>query len=130
MSKIDKTVKKETIYIACFVVIFSMLMESVFLILHQWDYTVLLGNLLGMVAAILNFFLMGVTVQKAVLLEEDAAKNKVKLSQMLRMLMLVVFAVIACVFDCFNLIPFVITLLFPRLAIFFRPYFDKKNNNK
>lgn len=129
MSKIDKTVKKETIYISCFVVIFSMLMESAFLIFHKWDYTVLLGNLLGMVAAILNFFLMGVTVQKAVLLEEDAAKNKVKLSQMLRMLMLVIFAVIACVFDYFNLIPFVITLLFPRLAIFFRPYFDKKNNN-
>ncbi len=129
MVKIDKTVKKETIYISCFVLILSMLLESVFLILHKWDYTVLLGNLLGAVAAILNFFLMGITVQKAVLLDEDAAKTKVKLSQMLRMLMLVIFAVITCVFDCFNLIPFVITLLFPRVAIFFRPYFDKKNNS-
>lgn len=129
MAKIDKTVKKETAYIAAFVLIFSMLLESVFLIIQKWDYTVLLGNLLGDVAAVLNFLLMGITVQKAVLLDEDAAKTKVKLSQMLRMLMLVAFAVVACVFDCFNIITFVVPLLFPRFAIAFRPYFDKKNNN-
>lgn len=131
MAKIDKTVKKETIYIAAFVVILSMLLESVFLILHKWDYTVLLGNLMGAVGAVLNFFLMGLTVQKAVLLDEDAAKTKIKLSQMLRMLMLVAFAVVVCVFDkYFSLIPFVVTLLFPRIAIFFRPYINKKNNNQ
>lgn len=130
MAKIDKTVKKETAYIACCVIILSMLMEAVFLVLHQWDYTVLLGNLLGAAAAVMNFFLMGITVQKAVLLDEDAAKNKVKLSQMLRMLMLVIFAVIACVFRCFNIIPFVISLLFPRIAIVFRPLLDKKNNTQ
>ncbi|MCQ2471778.1 MAG: ATP synthase subunit I [Clostridia bacterium] len=130
MAKIDKTVKKETIYISGFVIVLSVFLELVFYIFHEWDYTVLLGNLLGAVAAILNFFLMGITIQKAVLLDEDAAKTKVKLSQMLRMLMLVIFAVITCVFDCFNLIPFVITLLFPRVAIFFRPRFDKiKNSN-
>lgn len=130
MAKIDKTVKKETVYIAAFVVIFSMLLESVFLILHKWDYTVLLGNLMGAVGAVLNFFLMGITVQKAVDLDEDAAKTRVKFSQMLRMLMLIAFAVIVCVFDqFFSLIPFVVTLLFPRIAIFFRPYFDKNKNN-
>lgn len=130
MAKIDKTVKKETVYIACFVVILSMLMEAVFLVLHHWDYTVLLGNLLGAAAAVLNFLLMGITVQKAVMLSEDEAKNKVRLSQMLRMFMLVAFAVLACVLDCFNLIAFAVTLLFPRIAIIFRPYFDKKNNDK
>lgn len=128
MAKIDKTVKKETVYIACFVVILSMLMESVFLIIHRWDYTVLLGNLLGAAAAVLNFFLMGLTVQKAVLLDEDAAKTRVKFSQMLRLFMLVIFAIVACLVKCFNPIPFVITLLFPRVAIVFRPYFDKKSN--
>ena len=128
MAKIDKTVKKETAYIACFVLIFSMLMQAVFLVLHHWNYTVLLGNLLGDFAAVLNFLLMGITIQKAVLLDEEGAKTKVKLSQMLRMLMLVAFAVIACVFKCFNLIPFVISLLFPRFAIVFRPFIDKKSN--
>ena len=130
MKKIDETVRKETVYIALVTLILSMLMQSVFLIIHRWDYTVLLGNLLGFAAGVLNFFLMGLTVQKAVLLDEDAAKNKVQISQMLRMVMLVAFAVIAGVFKCFNLAAFVITLLFPRIAVFFRPYINKKNDDK
>ena len=130
MMKIDETVKKETVYIASFTLIFSVLMEAVFLIIHQWDYTVLLGNILGFTAAVLNFFLMGLTVQKAVLLDEKGAKNKVQISQMLRMVMLIAFAVAAGVFKCFDLVAFVIPLLFPRIAIFFRPYIDKNKNNK
>ncbi len=130
MVKIDKTVKKETLYIASFVVVFSLLLEAVFLILHKWDYTVLLGNLLGAFVSVLNFLLMGITVQKAVLLDAEGAKKKVRLSQSLRMLMLVAFAAVACIFNCFNVIAFAITLLFPRIAIFFRAYFDKKNNNQ
>lgn len=130
MQKIDKTVVKETVYIAVFSLIFSVLLQSVFLILKRWDYTVLLGNLLGCTAAVLNFFLMGLTVQKAVGLDEEGAKNKVKLSQMLRMFMLVAFAACAFLFkDYFNVAAFAIPLIFPRIAIFFRPYFDKKKDN-
>ena len=87
----------------------------------------MLGNLLGFTAAVLNFFLMGYTVQKAVLLEEKDAKKKVKLSQSLRTLMLVAFAAIGCVFKCFNPIAVLLPLLFPRIAILFRPLF--KNND-
>lgn len=45
--KIDATVRRETIYIAVWVGILSLLMEAVFLIIGKWDYTVLLGNLLS-----------------------------------------------------------------------------------
>lgn len=130
MNKIDETVKKETVYIAVVTLILSVLMQSVFLIIHRWDYTVLLGNLLGFAAGVLNFFLMGLTVQKAVLLDEDGARKKVQFSQYLRMVMLIGFAIIAGVFKCFNLAAFVIALLFPRIAIFFRPYLDKNKNNE
>ena len=129
MQKVDKTVAKETIYIAVVTLILSMFMQSVFLIIHLWDYTVLLGNALGYTAAVLNFFLMGLTVQKAVMMSEEDAKTRVKLSQMLRLFMLALFAIAAGVFKCFNLIAFVIPLLFPRIAITFRPLLDKKNKN-
>lgn len=129
MQKVDKTVAKETIYIAVVTLILSMFMQSVFLIIHLWDYTVLLGNVLGYTAAVLNFFLMGLTVQKAVVMSEEDAKTRVKLSQMLRLFMLALFAIAAGVFKCFNLIAFVIPLLFPRIAITFRPLLDKKNKN-
>lgn len=130
MQKVDKTVAKETAYIAATAFIMSMLLQAVFLIIHRWDYTVLLGNVLGYAAAVLNFFLMGLTVQKAVTMSEEDAKTRVKLSQMLRLLMLALFAVAAGVFECFNLITFVIPLLFPRIAITFRPLLDKKNNKQ
>ena len=61
--KIDKTVIKETKYIASFVIIFSVLMQAVFLIIGKWDYTVLIGNLWGIIIAVGNFFVMGLFVQ-------------------------------------------------------------------
>ena len=68
--------------------IMSLLMQAVFLILGFWDYTVLLGNLWGVFAAVLNFFLMGITVQKALNKEKKQAQSMVKASQAGRMFML------------------------------------------
>ena len=65
MKKIDETVLKETKYIAAWIFIFSVLMQAVFLVICEWNYTVLLGNILSAVFSVLNFFLMGLTVQKA-----------------------------------------------------------------
>ena len=56
MKKIDATVLKETKYILFWALILSALMQAVFLIIRQWDYTVLLGNLLSGGSAVLNFF--------------------------------------------------------------------------
>ena len=66
LDRIDPTVKKETGYIAVCVAVLTVLMEAVFLVLGYWDITVLWGGLLGAFIAILNFLLMGLTVQKAV----------------------------------------------------------------
>ena len=127
MKKVDSTVRFETLYIAAFALIFSGLMQSVFLMLQKWDYNVLFGNLLGAFAAVLNFFLMGLTVQSAVLKEEKEAKNLIKLSQGLRFLMLVAFAVIGYTVPVFNVIAVIIPYLFPRIAIAIRPLFFKNH---
>ena len=130
LAKVDDTVRRETAYIAGFVLVGSVLMEAVFLIIRRWDYTVLLGNLLSGGAAVLNFFLMGRTVQSAVTKEKKDAENLMKLSQMLRYLMLIAVVAAAYLIKCFNLIAVVIPLLFPRIAISLRPLFDKKNRNR
>ena len=80
MAKIDKVVIKETKYIALWVGILSLIMELVFVILAKWDYTVILGNVLGGGAAVLNFFLMGLGVQKAVTMEPKDAKQLIKIA--------------------------------------------------
>ncbi len=126
MKKIDSTVLKETRYIAAFVFIFSLLMQSVFLIAGLWTYKVLLGNILGFVAAVGNFLLMGITVQSAVEKEEKDAKNLIKLSQSLRLLMMFAIALIGYLIPVFNIIAVIIPYLFPRFAIALKPLFMKK----
>lgn len=126
MKKVDSTIIKETVYIFAFTLIFSVLMQAVFLIIGKWNYTVLLGNLLGGIAAVGNFFLMGLSVQSALDKDEKDAKSTMKLSQMLRTLLLFIVAVIGHVAPCFNLLAVVIPYIFPRVAIALRPLFEKK----
>lgn len=127
LKKVDPTVKRETCYIAGFVLALSAVMELVFALLGAWNITVLLGNLLGGFAAVLNFFLMGLTIQSALGMEEKDAKNRMKASQSMRMLMLLGFCVIGGVAPCFNLYAALIPLVFPRIAVGLRPMFDKKS---
>lgn len=130
MKKISRTILKETAYIAVFVIILSVLMQSIFLIIGKWDLKVLFGNILGAAAAILNFLLLGLTVQKAVTQDEKKASVTMKFSQMLRMLMMFAIAIIVfCInkyaLQIFNLIAVVIPYIFPRIAIALLPAFRK-----
>ena len=123
MKKIDRTVIRETAYVAAGTLILSVLLNAVFLIIGKWDFRVLLGNILGASAAVLNFFLMGVTVQTSIGKEEKQIKRRVWLSLLFRYLMLVGVAAIGYfVPSCFNLIAVVISYLFPRIAIMFRRF--------
>ena len=117
MKKIDQTVLETTRYIGLCTLILSALMQAVFLVLGRWNITVLLGNALGGGVAVLNFFLMGLTVQKAVVLDEKEAKSAMKVSQLYRNLMLIVTAVVGIAVSIFNSIAVIVPLFFPRIAI-------------
>ena len=123
--KVNKTVINETKYIAFLVVIFSVLMQAVFLIIGKWNYTVLLGNFWGSAVAIGNFFVMGLFVQKAVTQDEKEARQTVRASQSLRMAGIFVLAVIGILVPFLNSIAVVIPLVFPRIAIMLRPLMNK-----
>lgn len=71
--KIDPAVKKTTLQIAAGVLVGTGIMFLVFAMLGKLDYTVILGGLLGDVAAVGNFFLMGLAVQKAAQGAADSA---------------------------------------------------------
>ena len=129
MKKVGDVVIRETKYIATWVIILSVVMEAVFLILRYWDYKVLLGNLLSGIFAVANFFFMGIAVEKAVAKEEKEAKGVMKTSQALRTFMLFAVAAFGVSLPCFNPAASIIPLFFPRIAITFRPFFDKKIKN-
>lgn len=126
MKKIDAAVWKGTKYILAWGLVFSLLMEAVFLILRRWDYTVLLGNLLGLTVATLNFLLMGLTIQNALQKDIKDAKNAIRVSQIYRNLLLVGAAVVGILVPCFHAVAVIVSLFFPRIAILFRPFFDRK----
>ena len=56
-----------------------------------------------------------------------AASAKLKLSQMLRMLMLIVICCVGIALNCFQTVAVIVPLFFPRIGVAFRPLFDKKN---
>lgn len=128
MVKPDKTVIKETAFMAVFSLIGSVLMQAVYLIIGKWTLPALYGNLLGFAAAILNFFLMGLSVQYSCSKDEKQAANFMKLSQVLRMFMLFGVAVLGATLKCFSVVTVLIPLYFPRIAVMFRQSFMKKRN--
>ena len=127
MAKLDPAVRKETTYISVWVGALSLIMEAVFLILGKWDISVLGGNLAGGGAAILNFFLLAYSVSKAVQADkpEDAA-TRVKASRSARLLGMMLICVLFIWLVHTNVYATLIPLLFPRIAIAFRPAIDRK----
>ena len=91
---VQEATKKETLRIAAGTGIGVAVMILVFAALHAavpeqvpFNYTVVLGGLGGGAVAVLNFFLMGMTVQKVVSMEDDKqAAMKMKTSYSQRMM--------------------------------------------
>ena len=122
--KIDGTVKKETGFVACGTIVLSLLMEAVFLLLHKWSLAVLWGNLYAGTLAVLNFFLMGLTVQKALEEDPEDAKKRMKASQSYRMLALAILLAVAMYLavemGVFNILSLILPLFFVRITVFVR----------
>ncbi len=123
MARINSTVIKETRYIALFSCVLSVLMQAVFLIvLRRFDYTVLLGNLLGLITGVGNFFFMGIGVQKAVEKDEAGARKVMRFSQTARFFGVFILAMAGVLIPVFDPIALVISIFFPRIAIAARQF--------
>ncbi len=126
MIKVNDTIKRETEYIAYFCLALSVIMQLVFVFLKKWDYTVIIGNLLSYSLAVLNFYFMGITVQKAVAMDENDAKKLMKSSQTIRNAVLFLGLVIGVVTPCFDTVAVIVPVFFPRIAVSFRPLIKVK----
>ena len=123
--EIQPAVKKETKRIAVITAAGVVLMWVVFGALHlatpesvPFDYTVILGGLAGGAVAVLNFFLMGLTVQKVASTEnEDAARMQMKSSYSQRLMLQILWIILAIVVPCFHFAAGIAPLLFPSFGI-------------
>ncbi len=123
--KLDKAVKKETLIVVVGALSVGVLFVLLFLVISLlvdaviFDYTVPLGTLYGTVASVLNFFLMAISVQKALNAGEDA-KKKIQLSYSFRMLLLVVLLGLGVYLPYFHWAGVLAGAFFPRVVIFVR----------
>ena len=126
MMKLQKAVKRETVSVAVGTGIGCIAVIALFLILHlifpestvKVDYRVVLGALCGGAVAIANFFLMALTVQSVVNVENrDDALRMMRISYRNRMLMRGLWVIIAIVAPCFNYVAGIIPLFIPGVVI-------------
>ena len=114
--KLSPSMKKETGHIALGVLLGDILMIVVFALLKRLDYTVFLGAALGSAAAIGNFLLMGLNLQKA-MNNPDRAKLLVQKSYTQRMLAMVGVMIIGFAAPCFHVVAVVVPFLLPGVTI-------------
>lgn len=116
--KIAPAVKKETGHIALGTAVGVVIMLVVFAVLGDFSAGVAVSGILGGAVAVGNFFLLGLTVQKAANGQpEDRARKWMQFSYNMRMLVMVVWLIVALAVPFFNWVAALIPLLMPRLTI-------------
>ena len=135
LENVQPAVKKETKRVVMITGAGLILMWILFAILHftmpdkvPFDYTVILGSIGGGVIAVLNFFLMGIAVQKAAsATDEGTARMKLKASYSQRFMMMILWVIVAIVAPCFQFVAGIAPLLFPGTGLKFVGIFHKAN---
>ena len=134
LDNVQPAVKKETKRIIKLTIVGLILMWILFAVLHfampdkvPLDYTVFLGGIGGGAVAVLNFFLMGLAVQKAASAsDEGTARMKLKASYSQRFLMQILWVILAIVAPCFHFVAGIAPLLFPGTGIKIMGIFHNK----
>ena len=135
LKNVQPAVQKETKRVVMITGAGLILMWILFAILHYtmpdkvpFDYTVILGGIGGGVIAVLNFFLMGLAVQKAAsATDEGTARMKLKASYSQRFMMMILWVIVAIVAPCFQFVAGIAPLLFPGTGLKFVGIFHKAN---
>ena len=123
--KLQPESKKELTRIACGTAICTAVMWVIFAALHlvgwvKFDYTVVLGSLIGAAVAIGNFAGICIVCQK-VIDEQDEKRRKATLqaSYNVRMLLQAVWIIVSIGAPCFQPFASVLPLFFPRVTIYY-----------
>lgn len=137
--RVQETVKKESLQIAVQSGIATLIMWICIFILHHFipekvsfDYRVILSGLLGTVVAVMNFLLMGITVQSVLSVEnQEEAYQRMRLSYRKRTLLQLLWIILAVVAPCFQAVAGIVPLLFPGGILRIRGILEwKKGKNQ
>lgn len=103
--------------------VFLAVMLAVYAAIGRFSLAVVLGGALGAAYAVLNFYMLGVTVQRVADMadsgeqDEKIAKARMKSSYTTRMVLMVGVVIVAFVLPFVDVLACIIPMLFPRLTI-------------
>lgn len=126
--KFPKDIKRNILFVTIGSIILCALLLLVFVIIGQFNLSVLLGAILGTAITIGNFILLAWSLQKAVD-KPESGKGIAGVSYLLRNVLLLVLAILAIVLLKVNVIALLVPYIFPRIVILFLQITGKYQNN-
>ncbi len=118
-------IRRETIRLAVGLAAVDLLALLVFWYLKKLDYTVSLGLLLGTAVELLNFWLLGRTVRRA-MNKGSGQKTTVQGSYALRMLMIGAAVALGALLPCFHVIAVIVPIVAATPVILILQAIEKK----
>lgn len=127
MARLDPSLRRDLKYLTVCCLILSLLMEAIFLVVtRRLPLSVPAGNAAGLLASLLNYYLLCLTVQKALAGKPEDADKRMRLSKSLRMLMQAAVCALAIGLLKTNAFATLIPLVFPRIALTAKPAWDRR----
>ena len=124
---LDAESKKNLLKISVGSIVCSAIVAAVFIIIGQFDLSVVFGLLIGLVLSIGNFYAMSVTVAKALETgDENEAKKRIRNSYLIRTGIMVAVIAVSIIVKQINPIPVLLSVFYVRLTIFITGLFEKK----
>ncbi len=120
-----KQSSKQTLKILIGSVILAGIMIAVFALLGYFSLSVVSGAALGIVTAVLNFFLLALTLEYALGKGAGKAQGIMGLSYTVRIVVIAVIVVFAIKAPYINYVATAIPLVFPRIVIYALNFLDK-----
>ena len=124
---LDAESKKNLLKITVGSLILSAVTATVFIVIGQFDMSVVFGLLIGIILSVGNFYVMSVTVSKALETgDENLARKKIRNSYLIRTGAMVAIIAAAILIKPINPIPALVSVFYVRITIFVTGLFDKK----
>jgi len=116
---LTKELRKEILKMFLGLLVMCTVMVAVVYVAGRGGISVVLGSLLGMVIAFLNYYLLAVTISLSCNDDISKAKGYMGLSYPIRILIMAIAIIFAIRNPYFNYVTTAIPLLFPRILIYF-----------
>lgn len=126
---LDAESKKNLLKISVGSLVFSAIVAVVFIAIGQFDLSVVFGLAIGLALSIGNFYVMSVTVAKALETGDgNEAKKRIRNSYLIRTGVMVAVIAVSIIVKQINPIPVLVSVFYVRLTIFITGLFEKKKS--